>query len=280
MAYMPAEPPLGSTPRVRHAQQEATNASVLLTRLPAPYAEVVSGFTEQNLAARMIDLQSKKDIRIDGQDALLLNFKQRAYGGWFQKWAVVFGDAEATSMVTATFPDQHAETLTAELRKSLLSVVAIEMKAAALPFQVTVAAGLVRVQSAAGMGKMAIYTKNGKIPNESPSDPLMVVGLSMGDIPIEDQKKFAIKRIYQTAHTDIETISSLKQVEIDGLPGHEIVAQATDEDSATELVAYQVILYPPQGGYVLMQGLAGETVGDEYLAKFRKMANSYKAVKP
>ena len=260
-------------------QQEATSASVMLTGLPAPFAKAAEGFTSEKFAARQMKLLSTKNIQINGQSGMLLSVSQQAYGQQFQKWMVVFGNAKATKMITATFPESHADSLGDELLKTVLSAITIDTKAPTLPFRIQAAEGLKPVQNIGTMGKMAMFTKTGRIPIESPTDPLLVIAPSIGDIPIEDPKKFATDRIRKIDQARVETISSLQNVTIDGLTGFEIVASAKGKDPSIDLVVYQVCLFPNKGGYILMQGLVGKGTGDAFLTKFREMAQSFVSIK-
>ena len=85
-------------------QQESTNSSVMVTVIPGPYAEITNAFTEQGLATQGMQLISKKNEKLAGEEGLLLNVSQNAHGQTFQKWIAIFGDASKTTMVAATFP--------------------------------------------------------------------------------------------------------------------------------------------------------------------------------
>ena len=56
------------------------------------------------------------------------------------------------------------------------------------------------------------------------------------------------------------------------------MADAEDEESGRPLVLYQVILYEGRT-YLLVQGLVGAGLGDEYLPEFKAMAQSLKRTK-
>jgi len=263
-------------------QQESTGASVMLSAIPGPFSEVTKGFDKPSLAKRGMELRSKKPVKFDSQTGFLLHVAQRAYGRQFLKWLVVFGDEKETKMVTATFPASHAESLSKPLRKVVLSVVVSKSnrETSPLPFSIQAVDGLLPVKKITAMGKVAMFTKNGKIPNTSPDDPMFVIAPSLGNVPIANPKQFSIQRLHRTAHTDIESVTSISKVKIDQLQGFEVIANGQDQDSKAELLVYQLMLFPPDGGYVLMTGLVGKTIGETYLPKFMQMAKTYKSTQP
>lgn len=92
-------------------------------------------------------------------------------------------------------------------------------------------------------------------------------------VPVGDKRQFAVQRLFQTAHTTIRSVGSNNEITVDGLDGYEILADAEDADSGTPLKVYQVILDDDRS-YILMQGLVGANVADEYLPEFETMARS------
>jgi len=184
-------------------------------------------------------------------------------------------------MVTATFPASQSENLSETLREVVLATVPANKaaKSPSLPFTIKNVDGLVPVKKVEAMGKMAAFTKDGKIPTASPLDPMFLVAPSIGDVEIAARKQFAIQRLRSTAHTNIDTIESISDVQIGRVPGFEIVAQGHDQKSKTKLVVYQVMIFPKKDRYVLMAGLVGQANSDTFLPKFRELAKSYKSIK-
>ncbi|WP_373541972.1 hypothetical protein [Chamaesiphon sp.] len=259
-------------------EQAATNSSIVLTKIPGPYSQVTGGFTKAGLATRGISLISKQNVKIENQSGLLLNVAQSAYGQKFRKWIVVFGDEQNTRLITATFPSTTANQLGAQLKKVVLAVslrTSSAPVASSLPFTITAVEGLSPVESATGLGKVAAFTKDGNIPTAAPTDPLFIVAPSLGAVPVLDQKSFATRRLagYPLTNT---VVKSTTEIAIDNLTGWEIVADGRDRQTKAPLTIYQVVLYPQQGGYVLMTGIVGDKQAELYLPKFKAMALTYR----
>jgi hypothetical protein len=260
-------------------EQAATNSSVMLSKIPGPFAAVTQGFNKSTLATRGITLISKQPIKIDNQSGFLLNVSQSAYGQKFLKWIVVFGNERETNLITATFPSDNPQ-LSEPLKKVVLAVVPSKIAAPALstlPFTVTTVEGLARVKNVAAFGKAAAFTKDGNMPSSAViTDPLLIVTPSLGAVPVGDRKSFAQQRLSGYPQVKIEKVVATNEVTIDNLPGWEITADARDLKTQSTLKIYQVMLFPKSGGYILTIGIVGDKQADLYLPKFKAIALSYR----
>ena len=93
----------------------------MVLMIPGPYSEVSSAFTTAEMKTRGMNLQSKKDIDIDGLPGMLVNVTQSAYGIEFGKWIALFGDDSKTITVTATFPKSREDELSGQLKSTVLT---------------------------------------------------------------------------------------------------------------------------------------------------------------
>ncbi len=261
-------------------QQSSTSSSVLLMVIPGPFREVIKGLNRKDLAARGIKLLSKQSIKIKNQPGFLLEIAQDYAGLKFRKWIVVFGNDQKTHMVTATFLKKDVAKLSTPLKKVVLAVSPISKPTSAsfssLPFSVTVVDGLMLVQKMSGVGPIAVFSKNGQLTVSASTDPLFLVAPSLGAVSVSDRQAFAIRRLSGYPKTGITAVKSTQEIVIDNLPGWEIIAEAQDQPTKAPLKLYQVMLFPKQGGYVLMTGIVGSQQSSLYMPKFKAMAWSYK----
>ena len=263
-------------------EQAETSSSVVLSKIPGPFSAVTKGFDRETLATRGISLISKQPVKIDNQPGFLLQVAQPAAGQKFLKWILVFGSEESTTIVVANFLEENAAKIGEPLKKVLLAVSPRTSSAStvsSLPFTITAVAGLSSVKKVSGFGKAALFTKDGNIPAAAPTDPLFIVAPSLGDIAVVDQKSFATRRISSYPRTDTIAIKSTTEISIDNLTGWEIIANGRDRQTKAPLSLYQVILFPKQGGYVLMTGIVGDKQSQIYMPKFKAMALTYRTRK-
>ena len=261
-------------------EQTETTSSVLALSIPGPFSKLTAGFTQEQLKARGWTLVSRQNIKIDGLPGILVHFEQPAGGIVFVKWSVVFGDDQETTMVTATFPKTLTQELSARLKSVVLNTRLDSASAPApgadLPFTLEVSP---KLKLAPGISKTLAYTTDGTIPTKSPKEPLFIVAPSLGRVAIADKQQFAEQRLSKTTHTKRVSIKSTAAIIIDGLDGYESLAEAEDAESGTPLILYQVMLFD-EGSYILVQGLVGAELQDEYLSEFRSMARSLKRRRP
>ncbi|MEM7284046.1 MAG: hypothetical protein AAF438_20755 [Pseudomonadota bacterium] len=261
-------------------QQESTGSSVLLTSMPGPFSEVSKAFTKDLLAAQGIVLNSKDDVEVAGGSGLLLNVSQEAYEILFQKWVFAFGDEALSYIVTATFPQAIADEASDHLRDVVLTAnpIAVSTEDEELPFKLTPAEGLVESKLPGSLGKAAYFTMDGKVPTESPDDPIFVAAHSLGQVSIDDRRTFAAQRLGGMAGITELKAESVKDVQVDGLPGVELIATGVGPKTGTPLFVYQLMLFQGSSGYVLMVGIARESQRTPYLEAFRDTASSYESV--
>lgn len=269
-------------------QQPSTQSSILLISLPGPFAEVTKGFNADNLSARGLKLLSRTDMQINNQPGILVQLAQTAYGQDFLKWTAIFGDAQKTHIITATYPQASAKDVGDTLKQIVLSVsVAKDVPSGNAPsgnalqpdaersFTVTPAPGLKPAAQAASLGKIIALTQNGKLTQTSPNNPLMIITPSLGAVPIVDQKAYALGRLKQTSQIQVQTVQATTPITIDGLDGYEILATGKDIKTGLPLQLYQVMLFPEAGGYVLMTAQVGKKSAALYLPKFKATARTY-----
>jgi hypothetical protein len=257
-------------------QQPETRSAVMVLQMPAPFDDISKGFTAAQMKTRGMILRSKESIEIDGKAGVLMSVTQNAPNGEeFGKWLLVFGDDAETKIVNATFPPSSPN-LSAELKAVLLSARLDNSSTPALGsdvgFRVTESTSLKLTQ---GMGKMLIYTRPGVPRGGPPDEPMLIVGRSLGAVTVENQRGFALQRLTQMASVKLSSVVSVETIEIDGLGGYEIVADAEHGDSGQALRLYQVMLYEAEGPYVLIQGRVGAGLADQYVPEFREMARSF-----
>ena len=255
-------------------QHDRSGSSIMVTEMAGPYAEFRGAMTKEAMATRGMTLLSSESARFANLEGLLVSATQTANGIVYRKWLGVFGTAEKTVMLVASFPESAAAALSEPIKQSLLSA---RWNAAA---QLDVHEGLTyRIKEPASLkvstrsSNMLMLTKGGRPGPVPPEDPLVVVGNSIGQGTIADVEDFARRRILQTAQ--VKEIGDIKgrAVTIAGSSGYELTATAKDLKSGTPLVLYQTILVR-KDGYVLVQGLVGAAASEIYLPEFRQLAQS------
>jgi hypothetical protein len=255
-------------------QQPNTQSSVMAVRVAGPYAQITAGFTAEQMKTRGMVLNSKENIEIAGKSGILVGVEQAAYGIDFSKWIVAFGNESETTIITATFPSEYKLQLSEQLKTVVLS--AIDDDSTSIESSNEIGFSIIasdKLRLSQGVGKMLLYTMDGDNMKKAPDDPLFIATPSISAVEISDQRQFAVRRLFQTAHTRVGSVVETNPITIDGSNGYELLAEAEHSESGTPLRLYQVILFDGNS-YFLMQGLVGTKLQADYLPEFRRMART------
>ena len=272
-------PPAGFVPSSRFPGFERADlqASIMVTEVPGPVADVSRGMTADGLATRGMTLISSTRRLVDGRQSLLLKVSQPAGGMTVHKWMVVSGDAKATVMIVGTFPKEYEPAIGDAMRDSLLTARWAVAGAPpdhfeGLSFRVSPTASL---KIAGRMSNMLMLTESGRIEPQGPTAAVFVAGTSIAAADLSDLTAFAIARARQTKQLKDLHVSDQAAITIGGEAAYELVAAGTDIATGRRVTLYQVVLPDPQG-YVLMQGLVASSRAATMVPEFRKAAQTFR----
>lgn len=271
------EPPAGFTPAERFPGfgQEATLASIMVTELRGPFDEVVAGLTAERLAGGGMTLRSADSLTVGGRPGRLLSITQPLDGVPFEKWVLVFGDSAETAIVTGSYPQEEAATLSAPVRQAVLSA-RRSGRPVGDPFEgigFHIEPGS-RLRIAERMGNMLALNETGRLPNEDAASPFLVVGLSISEENLADLEAFSRYRVTRIGNAmEMREVTRGGPVAIDGAPAYELFADAVDTENATAIKVYQVIV--AEGNhYILFQAFVGADRAAEFIPEFQAIVRT------
>jgi hypothetical protein len=275
------DPPAGFTPADRFPgfQRVEMSASIVVSELPGPAEQMQKGMTREMLASRGMNLIRSQIVKAGGKDAVLIHVSQTADGKEFLKWMLIAGDANKTVMIVGTFPKESTE-LSLPIQRAILSASWSNLTKTppneGLTFRVYPTAALKR---AGRVANMLVFTESGKMGPGDPAQAVLVVGSSISDASIDNVEKFARERATKTSQ--VGPLRNIKGQELttDGLPGYELVADATDRKTGREVRMYQLIL-ADQTTYYIAQGFVAASRGPGIVDQFRKVTGSFRRLHP
>ncbi len=97
-----------------------TGASIMVSQIPGPIAEVAKGFTKEGLAKNGMNLLATKTVTTKTGKTTLYHVAQSARGTDYLKWIIAFGNEKETVLVVATFPRNVADEWSEKLRTSVV----------------------------------------------------------------------------------------------------------------------------------------------------------------
>lgn len=227
---------------------EETGSSVMVSELPAPFAEVTKDFSAPGFKKQGMTLLSQVKMSYGAHDGLLISASQAARGIDWLKWMGVFGDSKVTYIVTATFPKEAEAELSDLLKKSVMGarVSSINVDPLdALTFRVSPTNDM---KMAKVIGNGVLFSKGGIFPAKSIETPIFVVGASASKgLAISDKKVFAEARLLKIATIKDVRVKGTAPITVGGLDGFESTADAVDADGGAKMLIYQVVLFDADG---------------------------------
>jgi hypothetical protein len=273
------EPPVGFSLAERFPgfQLAERGASIMVTELPGPAEAMRRGMTRKQLASRGMTLIQSRSVTVQGAEALLLHVTQVAKGTEYAKWMLVTGDAGKTVMVVGTYHRADAD-LSGPVKRAVLSSrwsdAANVDPFEGLPFRVEPTPGL---RLARRVANMIVFTETGDIGPTGSDQAVLVVGSSLSDVDVGSLEDFARERAARTEHVKALRGVVGREIEIDGLRGYELTAEANDGESDRPVGLYQLLLVDGRT-YYIAQGIVGGSRAGELLPDFRRVTGSFRRV--
>jgi hypothetical protein len=270
-------PPAGFTPAQQYPgfEQEAGQASIMVTELPGPAADMIQAMTPQTLAARGMVVLGTRQAVISGNPARLLNLRQRTANGDVLKWMLIAGDRTMTIMIVGTFPEDSPPSTSAAIQQSLLTTSwgsAAPNAFEGLPFRITPSS---RLKLAKRVSNMLMLTESGTTGSPGSSEAIYLVGHSIGRSGVGDLRNFSEARARQTTLTKGVGNFTGRMVQVDDLDAYELEADAVDTRSGAPMRLYQVII-PDETGYFIVQGLSRADRAAALFPEFRAVTATFR----
>jgi hypothetical protein len=270
------EPPAGMTVSklFQGFEDREKNASIIFVELSGEaYTEIEKSFAVEALKAQGIDVQAREEFPLkDGRGFLVIAHLAVA-GTPFRKWALVATEHDLTAVISVQVPDAAQDAYPdAALRASLATfitrvAVPVQEQLDLLPFSLKDLAGF-RIVRAAATGA-ALLTDGPKDAIELDQQPLLLITFlpGVGD-QVSDRDSLARRAMSGTPGvTDMRIVRS-EAMRIAGQPGHEIVVDAKDAKTETELRVVQWLRFGP-GGSLRVLGAVRKDEWDKVFPRFR-----------
>ena len=273
-------PPDGFSPAREYPgfERPEVRASIMVTELPVPASDMIRSMTVPALATKGMTLISASDVTINDRPARLLNVRQKTTAGEFLKWMLIAGDVKTTFMLVGMFDESLAAGAGDAIKRSLLTTTwgtaGRSGPFEGLPFRVTPTA---RLKLANRVSNMLMFTESGTSGKPGSTEALFLAGHSIGKGRIEDVQSFAETRATQTTLTKNVANFRGRHVQVAGLDGYELEADATDARSGRSMRLYQVILLDGTG-YFILQGLCLADQATEVVPEFKALTGSFRMV--
>jgi len=255
-------------------EDRARKAAILLVELPADaYAQVEKNATGDLLKAGGAVIESNTPFSLPGGPAFLVTGRQSAEGLTVRKWVLVASTPELTAAVTVQVPEAEQTIYPDAAVRAALATLAVrprvpaEEQLATLPFALHDLAGFRLVRAVPG--NAALLTEGEKDMVDLAEQPLVLITLATGTaVEPAERERFARNLFGGTPGVRDIRLMRAEPQRIGGQAGHEILADAKEMRTGTELTLVQWLRFGG-GGHLRVTAVARKDAWSTMFPRFR-----------
>lgn len=273
--------PAGFKPSEKFPGFENTevSAAILLVELPdEAYADVEKGFTDEALKQRGMTVQLREPLTFKDGKGFFVAGPQASNGAKRYESVMIANMAGVTSIVSVQMIEATHATITDAMVRDTFKSLAVRKQVpeserlAVLPYKIGNLAKFRIVRS--GREGVAILTDGPKDEVTSVEQPFMLIGVAPGEAPkADDRDKFA-RNLFGTIPgiKDIK-VTRAEPLRIGQAQGYEIVADAKDNSTGTDVTTVQWLRFG-QSGYLQMFAIVRKTAWNDVFPRLRAIRDS------
>ncbi len=250
---------------------------VVLEASHAAYDGLVAGFDATSLRKRGItDVQRGKLARTDTH--VYMRARQVSIAGSYAKFFVAFQTDDQSVLVSVNVPETALEAGSVRvgaIEAALATARTVQRNARQDLYRLTEHGPFKEAGTLVGTSK--VLTLDGRLVPEQHgmARAAFIVAPSLDKRPVSDVDDFAVRLLQSlSGYRDIN-VGSPRVVEIAGLKGVEVEAQAINDTDQTPMRLHQTVLVAPGGGYFRLLGLTPEARADELMPAFEQIAAGF-----
>jgi hypothetical protein len=269
--------PEGFVPGKTYAgfEDREKKAIVLITELPvSAYADLDKKVADEQLWKQGVTVETREALTLDTGPAFLVTGRQEAEGQLFRRWILFGSTPDFTAIVSVQVPDAEKDAYPDATMRTALTSFAVRATAPAeeqldaLPFRLRDLAGFRVARVVAGSA--ALLTDG---PNESldvAEQPLVLIMAVAGVLPAQpsDRDRFARGVLAETRGIKDIRLMRSEPLRMGGQQGHEIVAQAKDIKTNSDVMVAQWLRFG-HSGHLRVLGMARKDAWSEIFARLR-----------
>ena len=274
-------PPPGFTPSTKFSgfENAAASAAILLVAMPGEaYAELEKSFTEEMLKQRGITVTARETMTFRDGRGVLVSGPKDGDGMKRHESVLIASTGGITALVSVQMIEASRATITEAVVREALKTVAVRPqipdseKLAVLPYKINNLAGFRIIRTV--YDGTAILTQGPKDSAEAVEQPFLLIAVATGEVPKPEERDSYARRMFGTAPgiRDVKIVRA-EPLRIGQTPGFEIVAEAKDTSSDTDVTAVQWLRFG-QSGHLQMFGIARRAAWNEVYPKLRAIRDN------
>lgn len=274
-------PPAGFTLSARFLgfENPQANAAILISSMPGEaYPELEKSLSEETLKQRGIKVVLREPVQIKGGKGLFIAGPREADGQKRYEGVVIATLDGLATFISVQMLETSRATVTDAMLRDAFKTIAVRKdvpdseKLSILPYKFNNLAGFRVVRTAADGS--AILTEGPKDAVKNVEQPFLLVGIKNGEtLKTEDREKFARDLFSGAPGVKDVKITRAELLRIGQSPGHEIIAEAKDVETGTDVTTVQWLRFG-QSGHVQMYAIVRRTDWNEVYPKLRTIRDN------
>jgi len=253
------------------------SVAMILTEMPPDaYPAMDQVFSVDALKAKGLEVEQRQDVTLKEGHGFIVVARQKTGDTTVRRWALVAGTPTLTALITLQVPQDAAATYPDEAcRASLASLVVranvpATEQLALLPYELRDQAGF-RIVRALADGS-ALLTDGPNDTITAADQPYMLIAIPPVSAPQQPEEREGFARRLLAATPGVKEIKIVRSepLRIGGQPGHQIIAEAKDDPSATPITMVQWLRFGP-GRFLHIFGLARTDVWQGVFTRMRTL---------
>jgi hypothetical protein len=259
-------------------QNDSSGVSFIILEAPVgEYDKMAQGFTAEELAKRGVtDVRKGELARTDPH--VYMRAQQKSAAGNYAKFFVLFRTADQTLLVSVNVPQRSLEDGSVkpeDIERVLASAKTTEKPAVRDLYSLTYLGPFKEAGRFVGTSKL--YTLDGRLEPERSGETrsAFMVAPSLDKRPVTEPEKQSVALLASLPGYKDFKPGETRAINIGGLDGIELEAEAIDADDGRPIHLYQAMLLGQDGGYFRLIGIATPEDKARIAAEFPKIAHSF-----
>ena len=262
-------------------EDRAQRVTLLVTEVSAQtYDKIAQDFTPEAIRAIGMEEISRETLRLASGEGLLVVTRLGQNGVALRKWALLTRTEDLTVVVIGIVPEAAHEAYPDGVMRAAFAGVIVRAKLtpeemlAVLPYRLDDLAGFRLLRTSPdGTAVMTLGPNDTTLPAEQ---PYFMIAPRAGEAPqAAEREQFAHRAIAGFLNRPNVRVVNSERLRIRGVPGHQIVAVTTDQNTGDELAMVQWLRFGP--GVVQMFGMTRLNQWEAVLPRMRAIRDGFQA---
>jgi hypothetical protein len=263
-------------------QDPATNATILLTALPAAaYDQLAKSMVPEAMKKQGIEVDRREPIELAVGKGFVLNGREASDKEHFRKWLLITAAGDLTALVNFQVPEQDT-TYSEQTVRAMFATLTVRARVpeaeqlTLVPFKIGQLAGFHVEDVVPGRAIVLVDVPADQVaddPNAAAKARMFIAALPGGPEDVGDRDNFARAAFGQIVGIKDVHVQTAEPLRIANQPGYQTLAKAKDGGTGADVMVVQWLRFG-SGGFLRMIGIARLDAWPEMFGRLRSVRDS------